>query len=118
LGILIVEKDNASAELIYEIFIQEIKKFYFASDCIQASIAFREYKPSVVIIDLDTSFFEVIELIQTMRVENPKIKIIAMYSCNKYNIKENFRKYNIDNLANKNSIHETLHNMYLDLIKE
>lgn len=113
MGILIVEKDNISAELIYEIFIEDVKNLFFTCDCIQASIAFRKYNPSVVIVDLDISIIDVIDLTEIMKTENPKIKIIAIYSIANINdIKENLTKYHIDALIKKEDLLNSLYNHY------
>ena len=117
MGILIVEKDNTSAELIYEIFIKDIKNLFFASDCMQAAIAFRKYNPSLVIIDLDISFTDSIDLINTMKIENKKLKVIGLYSSDVHNIKDNFMLHHIDALINKISINKDLHNTYISLIE-
>ena len=116
MGILIVEKDNKSAELIYDIFIKDINNLFFASDCNQASIAFRKYNPTVVIIDLDISFVDVVELIKTIKIENKKIKIIAIYSvCEIKDIEENLENYEIDALIHKNFLDDSLYDAYHNL---
>ena len=113
MGILIVEKDNISAELIYEIFIEDVKNLFFTCDCIQASIAFRKYNPSVIIVDLDISIIDVIDLIEIIKAENPKIKIIDIYSITNINdIKENLAKYHIDVLIKKENLHNSLYDNY------
>ena len=73
MDILVIENDNKSAELIYEIFYENIEKLFFVSDGEQALIAFRKYEISVVIIDLKISLINAIDLIQIMKMENPDI---------------------------------------------
>lgn len=117
MSILVVEKDNVSAELIYEIFTKEIKNLFFVCDCIQASIAFRKYKPSIVIVDLDISITDVLNLIQSIKNENPNIKIIAINSnSNNEMLKKYLNEKHIDALINKKSIYEKLHVIYKNLI--
>lgn len=59
MAILIIENDNKSAELIYDIFINEIRDIMFANDGIQALIAFRKYELSTILIDLEISTIKI-----------------------------------------------------------
>lgn len=117
MGILVIENDNKSAELIYEIFYENIENLFFACDGEQALIAFRKYEISVVIIDLKISLINAIDLIQIMKTENPQIKIIALNSdTNNYDIDINQEKYCFDILIQKDYLYKYLYNAYLKLM--
>lgn len=119
LGILIVEKDNKSAELIHEIFYEDKKDLFFVCDDSQALIAFRKYKISIVIIDLEILLANVFDLIQIMKKENSQIKIIALNSTiNNYDIDKYQKEYGFDKLIQKDDIHKYLYDLYSKLINE
>lgn len=77
MAILVIENHNESAELIYEILMNEPNNIIFAEDGAQGLIAFRKYELSTIIIDLDISFIDSIELIKTVKKEKPNIRIIT-----------------------------------------
>lgn len=116
MAILIVERDNESSELIYEIFNKELSELFFVCDGAQALVAFRKYEISTAVIDLEISFVSAIDLIGIMRKENPDIKIIALTS-NLDNCSENKYQHNygFDVLIQKNDIHKYLYDSYLKL---
>lgn len=119
MSILIVEKDNKSAELIYEIFNEEKRDLFFVCDEEEAIIAFRKYKISIVIIDLESLFVDNFNLIKIMKSENSQIKIIALNStindCDVENYKE---KYSFNILIQKDDLHKYLYDSYLKLIND
>ena len=117
MSILVVEKNNESSELIYEIFNKEKKDLFFVCDGAQALVAFRKYKISIVIIDLKISFVNALDLIQIMKIENPQIKVIALNSSsNNYDIDKYEENYCFDILIRKNDINKYLYDAYLELI--
>lgn len=115
LSILVVEKDNESAELIYEILINEINDLFFVSDGAQALIAFRKYKISLVIVDLEISFVNALDLIHIIKNEKPNTKIIALNSNKEIDTKDN---YYIDILIPKDQIDVYLYDSYLKLLND
>lgn len=115
LSILVVEKDNESAELIYEILINEINDLFFVSDGAQALIAFRKYKISLVIVDLEISFVNALDLIHIIKNEKPNTKIIALNSNKEIDTKDN--DY-IDILIPKDQIDVYLYDSYLKLLND
>ena len=115
LSILVVEKDNESAELIYEILINEINDLFFVSDGAQALIAFRKYKISLVIVDLEISFVNALDLIHIIKNEKPNTKIIALNSNKNIDTKDN---YYIDILIPKDQIDVYLYDSYLKLLND
>lgn len=115
LSILVVEKDNESAELIYEILINEINDLFFVSDGAQALIAFRKYKISLVIVDLEISFVNALDLIHIIKNENPNTKIIALNSNKDIDTKNS---YYIDILIPKDQIDVYLYDSYLKLLND
>ena len=115
LSILVVEKDNESAELIYEILINEINDLFFVSDGAQALIAFRKYKISLVIVDLEISFVNALDLIHIIKNEKPHTKIIALNSNKNIDTKDN---YYIDILIPKDQIDVYLYDSYLKLLND
>lgn len=115
LSILVVEKDNESAELIYEILINEINDLFFVSDGAQALIAFRKYKISLVIVDLEISFVNALDLIHIIKNEKPNTKIIALNSNKDIDTKNS---YYIDILIPKDQIDVYLYDSYLKLLND
>lgn len=115
LSILVVEKDNESAELIYEILINEINDLFFVSDGAQALIAFRKYKISLVIVDLEISFVNALDLIHIIKNEKPNTKIIALNSNKDIDTKDS---YYIDILIPKDQIDVYLYDSYLKLLND
>lgn len=116
MSILIVEEENKSAELIYEIFNKEKRDLFFVCDEVQALIAFRKYKTSILIIDLKILCVNDFNLIQIMKIENPQIKIIALNSTSyNYDVEKYQEKY-FDILIEKNDIYKCLYDAYLELI--
>ena len=115
LSILVVEKYNESAELIYEILINEINDLFFVSDGAQALIAFRKYKISLVIVDLEISFVNALDLIHIIKNEKPNTKIIALNSNKNIDTKDN--DY-IDILIPKDQIDVYLYDSYLKLLND
>ena len=115
LSILVVEKYNESAELIYEILINEINDLFFVSDGAQALIAFRKYKISLVIVDLEISFVNALDLIHIIKNEKPNTKIIALNSNKDIDTKNS---YYIDILIPKDQIDVYLYDSYLKLLND
>jgi hypothetical protein len=55
-------------------------------------------------------------LIKTIKIENKKIKILAMHSiCEINDIEESFKNYQIDALIHKNLLHNCLYDAYKNL---
>ncbi len=116
MGILVVEKDNKSAELIYDIFSEEIKELFFASNVNEALIAFRKYKISIIILDLQMKFIDLVELIHIIKNEKTNIKIIAINTnSTDVEIEELFKEQLINALVEKESLKENLYDVYKGL---
>jgi CheY-like chemotaxis protein len=107
LAILVIGNDNESAELIYEILMNEPNNIIFAEDGVQGLIAFRKYELSTIIVDLDICFISILEFIKIIKEESKKIKIV-LFGTKNDEILEKLKSLGVEDFVEKDNLLQNL----------